>query len=52
MTKDDIRRNQINHYLDRIQLMKKNNTFHLYDKAFAYYEKKIAELIKEMVEEE
>lgn len=52
MTKDDIRRNQINHYLDRIQLMKKNNTFHLYDKAFAYYEKKIAVLIKEMVEEE
>ena len=55
MTKDDIRRNSINYYIDRILFLKGRikitNIDYLkdnYTRTIAYYEKKIAILVEEL----
>jgi len=55
MTKDDIRRNSINYYIDRILFLKGRikitNIDYLkdnYARTIAYYEKKIASLVEEL----
>ena len=55
MTKDDIRRNSINYYIDRILFLKGRikitNLEYLkenYTRTIAYYEKKIAILVEEL----
>ena len=55
MTKDDIRRNSINYYIDRILFLKgrikTTNLEYLkenYTRTIVYYEKKIAILVEEL----
>ena len=55
MAKDDIRRNSINYYIDRILFLKGRikitNLNYLkdnYTRTIAYYEKKIASLVEEL----
>lgn len=55
ITKDDIRRNSINYYIDRILFLKGRikitNLDYLkdnYTRTIAYYEKKIASLVEEL----